>query len=133
MDVYGKKIRSKVMSKVQSKRNKSTELRLIRIFKEKEIKGWRRDYKIYGKPDFVFPKKRVAIFADGCFWHGHNCRNTVPKSNSKYWEPKIKRNIVRDKTVSRFLRNEGWSVFRLRECYIKKGELPKRLADLVSK
>ncbi len=133
MDVYGKKIRSKVMSKVRSRRNKSTELRLIKIFKKKKIKGWKRNYKIYGKPDFVFPKKRVVVFADGCFWHGHNCRNTIPKSNIKYWEPKIKRNIVRDKTVSRFLRNKGWIVFRLRECYIKKGALPKRLADLLSK
>ncbi|MDP8233562.1 MAG: very short patch repair endonuclease, partial [Candidatus Saelkia tenebricola] len=127
MDVYGKKTRSKVMSRVRSKRNESTELRLIAIFKKKKIKGWRRNCKIYGKPDFVFPKKRTIVFVDGCFWHGHNCRNTIPKSNIKYWKSKIKRNIARDKTVNRFLRGEGWSVFRLRECYIKKGELPKRL------
>ena len=63
------------MRNVKSKRNQSTEMRLIAFFKANGIKGWRRNYPITGKPDFVFPKLKTAIFADGCFWHGHDCRN----------------------------------------------------------
>ena len=73
--------------------NKSTELKLIKLFKELEIKGWRRNYKIAGAfPDFIFPKLKIAIFADGCFWHGHDCRTLQPKTNRKYWDEKIKKN-----------------------------------------
>ncbi|MDR1112415.1 MAG: very short patch repair endonuclease [Bacteroidales bacterium] len=52
---------------------KSTELKLIDIFKEQGIIGWQRGSKMKGKPDFVFPKLKIAVFADGCFWHGHKC------------------------------------------------------------
>ena len=75
-DTFTDEERSKIMWQVKSGGNKSTELKLINLFKGYRIKGWRRNYKIYGKPDFVSPKKKVAIFVDGCFWHGHNCRNT---------------------------------------------------------
>lgn len=67
------------MSRVRSKNNKSTELKLIQIFKENGITGWRRNYKVKGHPDFVFLDKKIAIFVDGCFWHGHDCRNTRPQ------------------------------------------------------
>jgi DNA mismatch endonuclease (patch repair protein) len=68
--------RSKIMAKVKSHGNKSTELKLIKIFKEYGIKGWRRKYRVFGNPDFVFPRSRLAIFVDGCFWHGckEHCR-----------------------------------------------------------
>ena len=55
------------MRQVKSSRNKSTELKLIVFFKSQSIKGWRRNYKISGKPDFVFLKTKTAIFVDGCF------------------------------------------------------------------
>ena len=59
------------MRKVKSKKNKSTELRLIDIFKQNGITGWKRNYPVKGHPDFVFLKEKVAVFVDGCFWHGH--------------------------------------------------------------
>ncbi|MEG1925646.1 MAG: hypothetical protein RR415_07850 [Ruthenibacterium sp.] len=71
------------MSKVRSKSNKSTELWLIEIFGEQGIKGWQRNYPVKGHPDFVFQKKRIAVFVDGCFWHGHDCRNTRQKKIAK--------------------------------------------------
>ena len=71
-DVYDKNIRSLVINRVRSSGNKSTELRLIEIFKEFGISVWQRGY------DFVIQKKKIAIFTDGCFWHGHDCRNARP-------------------------------------------------------
>lgn len=107
------------MRKVKSNRNKTTELRLIQYFKENRITGWRRNYKIFGKPDFVFPKQRLAIFLDGCFWHGHDCRNTKPKNNQEYWINKIHKNQQRDIKVSEILATKNWKVIRMWECELK--------------
>ena len=84
-DIFDKQKRSEIMSKVRSKGNKSTELRLIKLFKENRIIGWQRNYPVQGKPDLVFIKQRIAVFIDGCFWHGHDCRNTQPSDNAEYW------------------------------------------------
>lgn len=124
-DRISKNQRSELMRAVKSKGNLSTEIALIEVFKKRGIKGWRRNYKLPGKPDFVFPKLRIALFADGCFWHGHNCRNTKPATNIDYWQSKIQRNIERDREVEKELTNRGWYVVRVWECEIKKGELDK--------
>lgn len=118
-DNFTKEGRSNIMRKVKSNRNKSTELRLIVFFKAYKIKGWRRSFKLYGKPDFVFTKQRVVIFVDGCFWHGHDCRNTKPKNNQDYWEQKIKRNKERDIEVTEVLTSKKWFVIRFWECSLK--------------
>ncbi|MEO1098498.1 MAG: very short patch repair endonuclease [Bacteroidota bacterium] len=122
-DTFTKAERSQIMKKVKSSKNKSTELRLIELFKRYNIKGWRRNYKLFGKPDFAFPKLRIVVFADGCFWHGHNCRNLKPKQNKKYWEQKIERNIRRDRYVTETLNTKNWKVLRFWECQIKRGEI----------
>jgi DNA mismatch endonuclease (patch repair protein) len=122
-DVFTKKQRSNVMRQVKSSRNKSTELKLINFFKANKIKGWRRNYKLFGKPDFTFPKEKITIFVDGCFWHGHDCRNTRPKDNADYWTKKRERNINRDKEVTETLTEKGWSVIRLWECELKDEKL----------
>lgn len=127
-DTFTKEQRSEIMRKVKSNRNKSTELKLIQFFKSHSITGWRRTFKLFGKPDFVFPKQRVVIFVDGCFWHGHNCRNTKPKDNQDYWQQKIERNKSRDKEVTKILTDKNWSVIRLWECELKdKRKLINRL------
>ena len=89
------------MRAIKSRGKKSTELKLIEIFKAEKIISWRRNYKLFGKPDFVFPKQRIAIFLDGCFWHGHDCRNTKPADNADYWLVKIERNKLRDESVTK--------------------------------
>lgn len=122
-DVFTKEQRSEVMRKVKSRRNKSTELSLIAFFKANRIKGWRRNYKLFGKPDFVFPRHKTAVFADGCFWHGHDCRNTRPKDNADYWSKKRERNMNRDKEVTQTLQNKGWTVIRLWECELGNEQL----------
>jgi len=119
-DTVSQKKRSEIMKANKPKGNKSTELKLIQLFKQLGLKGWRRNYKIAGAiPDFVFLKKRIAIFADGCFWHGHNCRNLTPKQNSEYWQKKIGNNRIRDKQINERLERKGWKVIRIWECEIK--------------
>lgn len=122
-DVFDSKKRSDIMSKVRSKNNKSTELKLIQIFKENNIKGWRRHYPVKGHPDFVFLDKKIAIFVDGCFWHGHDCRNTRPSDNAEYWNKKRERNMKHDKEVTALFEQRGWTVIRIWECELKNKNL----------
>lgn len=115
MDVVDNKTRSMIMSKIKSNRNMSTEIKLIGIFKKNHIIGWRRRFPLSGKPDFVFPRSRLAVFVDGCFWHGHKIKCRIPKTNREYWINKIERNRLRDKKVNRELRKKGWNVLRIWE------------------
>lgn len=118
-DVFDSKKRSDIMSKVRSNNNKSTELALIKFFKENNITGWKRNYPVKGHPDFVFLDKKIAVFVDGCFWHGHDCRNTRPSDNAEYWQKKRERNIKHDKEVTAMFENRGWTVIRIWECELK--------------
>ena len=126
-DVFDKAQRSTVMSRIRSSGNKSTELRLIKLFKGAGITGWRRNYLVKGKPDFVFLKQRVAVFVDGCFWHGHDCRNTRPSDNAEYWKKKRERNIHRDAEVTDSFETRGWTVLRIWECELTKAKSDKSL------
>lgn len=119
-DVFDKEKRSEIMSVIRSKGNKSTELKLIEVFKKNGIIGWRRNYKVKGHPDFIFPRKKIAIFVDGCFWHGHDCRNTRPFDNSEYWQKKRERNIKHDKEMTALFESRGWTVIRIWECELKR-------------
>jgi DNA mismatch endonuclease, patch repair protein len=130
-DTFSKSERSRVMRAVKSSGNKSTELRIIRLFKQHGLKGWRRNYPLFGKPDFVFPKTRVALFCDGCFWHGHDCRNTKPKQNAEFWEKKIGRNIRRDRETTRELTERGWAVVRIWECELQRDFLPPKVVSQI--
>lgn len=120
-DVFSKQKRSDIMRSVRSSGNKSTEIKLLKQFKLNSIKGWRRHFDLIGKPDFVFPKAHLSIFADGCFWHGHTCRNVKPSSNRSFWKNKVDRNSSRDRRVAAILRRKGWHVVRIWECEIDKG------------
>lgn len=119
-DVFDTSKRSQIMKQIKSKNNKSTELKLIQIFKENHITGWKRNYPVKGHPDFVFLDKRIAVFVDGCFWHGHDCRNTRPSDNADYWNKKRERNIRHDKEITSLFELRGWIVLRIWECELKK-------------
>ena len=119
------------MKTVRSKENKSTELRLIRLFRENSISGWRRNYLVKGHPDFVFLNKRVAVFVDGCFWHGHDCRNTKPKENEEYWAKKIARNKKRDAVITQLFQARGWTVIRIWECQLIKKKIDETLSRIL--
>lgn len=119
-DVFDGKKRSEIMKKVRSRNNKSTELKLIQVFRGNSIKGWRRGYPVKGHPDFVFLDKKIAVFVDGCFWHGHDCRNTRPADNADYWTKKRERNMKHDKEITELFEKRGWRVIRVWECELKK-------------
>lgn len=93
--------------------NKSTELRLIEIFKQNGIIGWQKNYPVKGYPDFVFPKKKIAVFVDGGFWHGHDCRNIRPADHQEYWQEKREWNMKHDKEVTAMFEERGWTVLRI--------------------
>lgn len=130
-DNFPSEKRSEIMRKVKSTGNLSTEKKLIAYFAATGIKGWRRNYPLVGKPDFVFPKLNTALFADGCFWHGHDCRNTRPEQNKEYWTEKRNRNMLRDQVVGEALRKKGWNVIRIWECEIKNGAFQEKLNMLI--
>jgi DNA mismatch endonuclease, patch repair protein len=110
------------MSKIRGSGNRSTELALIRIFREYKISGWRRNHPLFGKPDFAFPEKKMVVFVDGCFWHGCPKHGNTPKNNRKFWEQKIGANRKRDQRVNRMLRSHSWSVQRIWEHDIRNPE-----------
>ena len=110
------KTRSKIMSRIRSKGNKSTELKMRMILVRGGISGWQIQPKgITGNPDFVFPGTSTTVFVDGCFWHGCPKCGHLPKSNTKYWQTKILRNIERDKRLRSQLQQEGWKVVQIWE------------------
>jgi len=120
MDTFSKEKRSWIMAQVKSVGNKSTEQNLVTVFRQQAITGWKRGYPLFGKPDFVFPAARVAVFVDGCFWHGHPRKCRVPKAHKAYWLKKIARNVARDDLVTRALKEKGWKVVRIWEDSVEK-------------
>lgn len=126
-DVFSKNKRSDIMKRVRPSGNKTTELKLIEYFSSNGITGWRRNYKVKGHPDFVFLDRKIAIFVDGCFWHGHNCRNTTPADHADYWEKKRQHNIDHDQAITQLFEGRGWTVIRIWECELKKKNIVKFL------
>lgn len=118
-DVFTKEKRSEIMSRVRGRGNLATEKKLIQLFRQNSITGWRRNYPLFGKPDFVFPKRKIAVFVDGEFWHGHSTLGKIPKTNAKFWEEKIARNKKRDRLVNRTLKEKGWIVIRIWQHQLK--------------
>lgn len=81
---------------------------------------FRKDYSIRTRtlrvrPDVVFPRLRLAVFIDGCFWHGCPEHGNLPSTNEAYWGPKLARNQQRDTQVTQALKAEGWTVMRVWE------------------
>ena len=112
-DVFTIRKRSEIMSRVRSKGNRATEIRLLSLLRQAKIKGWRRDSPLFGHPDFFFPKERLAVFVDGCFWHGCPLHGTRPQTNRAFWRRKLARNAARDRLVKQELRASKWRVLRI--------------------
>jgi DNA mismatch endonuclease (patch repair protein) len=74
-----------------------------------------------GKPDLVLPRRKVAVFVNGCFWHGHKCKrgSRIPATNTAYWTAKISKNRNRDSAAIRALRASGWTALTVWECQSK--------------
>ena len=151
-DVFSKSKRSEVMSRIRSRGNKDTEIVLAKILRRHKITGWRRHLQINGRaallrspnikaarqhrptvrvrPDFVFPKLKLALFVDGCFWHCCPKHSNLPVNNRPFWERKLEANRRRDRVVSRTLRAKGWAVLRVWEHELSRKSEAKLLGRL---
>jgi len=125
-DVFTPIKRSQVMARIRSRQNASTELTLISILRVARLHGWRRNQLIFGRPDFVFRKQRLAIFVDGCFWHGCPKCYQAPRQNREFWEAKLIANRKRDRVVNGHLRASGWKVIRVWEHDLRRKNVGKR-------
>jgi DNA mismatch endonuclease (patch repair protein) len=117
LDRFDQTTRSRVMSRNKSRGTISTEWRFRSLLMRSGVSGWRvgHDFGLPGRPDFVFVKERIAIFLDGCFWHGCRRCRSIPTSNREFWMAKINGNRKRDKKVVRALRAMDWTAIRIWE------------------
>lgn len=176
-DVFTRKKRSEVMSRIRSRGNKRTELRMVALLRSLRWSGWRRhaplrapeiarkpsrrsgkdvdstrvaeEGAVYGpsadvcskapevpgrsqviRPDFVFSKLKLAVFVDGCFWHGCPRCYVRPKGNRKFWDTKRETNQARDRRQSRLLEAAGWRVLRIWEHELTRRNESRLIARL---
>jgi DNA mismatch endonuclease (patch repair protein) len=129
-DVFTQKKRSEIMSRVRNRRNVATELRLVRLLREFRIRGWRRNATVFGRPDFIFRAARLAVFVDGCFWHGCPLHGSIPVTNREFWTSKLVRNKKRDRRVGRELAKLGWRVLRIWQHELQE---PSKVARRINK
>lgn len=122
--------RSRIMARVKAKGNRSTEGAIVSLFRKEHISGWRRNYPLAGKPDFVFPKSKIVLFVDGCLWHGCHRHCRIPKANRAYWIKKISANKARDAKIGRKLRAKGWVVIRIWEHEIRNKTVFRKLTRI---
>ena len=113
--------RSRIMSAIRSKNTRSTELVLRSALIRCGIQGWRvHATEVIGSPDIYFPKQKLAVFVDGCFWHGCSKCGHIPKTRQVFWKAKIARNKNRDKKVKRSLAELGIHAVRIWEHELKR-------------
>jgi DNA mismatch endonuclease (patch repair protein) len=134
MDKYPPKKRSAIMSSIRSTGNEATERRLARLLAELKLKGWRRHSRLLpGCPDFYLSSRKLAIFVDGCFWHGCPRHFKLPRTNTSFWRAKIERNRARRTAVRRNLTSMGWKVVRVWQHQLRGAaivRLKRRLAAI---
>lgn len=129
-DNHTKEQRSYNMSKIRST-NSAPEEKVRKYLFAKGFRYRKNVKSLPGCPDIVLPKYKTVVFVNGCFWHMHDCPRFVwPSSNKEYWEPKIRRNVERDKINIELLQKEGWRVLIVWECELKKKVIEERLARL---
>jgi DNA mismatch endonuclease Vsr len=108
--------RSKIMRSITGRNNRTTELRFRLALVRSGMKGWTvRPSNVDGNPDFWFAALKVAVFVDGCFWHGCEICHCVPKSNTAFWSTKFARNRAKDARITEQLSSGGIKVVRFWE------------------
>lgn len=126
--------RKRTMQAVKGKGTK-LEKKLFATLAGMGFRGWRKNVRsVIGKPDVAFLDKKIAIFVDGCFWHGcPYCHRKLPETNKEYWVRKIKRNVELSEIYNEQLRLDGWIVVRIWEHEITDAKkLKLRLEELKS-
>ena len=133
VDAFDSAKRSQVMSRIRGRDNQTTELKLSAAFRMYGVVGWRRQvrlkpriaskdrglgeakFRLSVRPDFIFRSHKLAVFVDGCFWHGCPEHFKQPVTNSEFWANKIAMNLLRDQRATRALEEAGWTVLRVWE------------------
>lgn len=119
-DIFAPEKRHEIMQNVKTK-NTAPEIKLRSLLHKNGFRFRVNRKDLPGKPDIVLPKYRAVIFVHGCFWHGHDCpRGQRPQTNADFWNQKIDRNAIRDKSDVSLLESLGWRVLIVWECEIKK-------------
>lgn len=124
MDRVSKEKRSKIMSSIRSEKTKmelAVKPALEALDFEYQPKG------VYGKPDFAHRRLKIAVFLDGCFWHGCPEHYREPSSEVAFWRAKVERNRKRDAEVTARLESEGWRVLRVWEHALRRLDEIKKL------
>ncbi|HEY4198096.1 MAG TPA: very short patch repair endonuclease [Mucilaginibacter sp.] len=131
MDILTKEQRSYNMSRIRGK-DTTPEIRLRKNLWNLGLR-YRIHYKLPGRPDIVFPGRKLVVFVDGCFWHGCPKHGVRPKTNSSFWNKKIQGNIERDTRIKQELEDMGWTVLRFWEHDIASNlsKIIKKLANVV--
>lgn len=124
-DIVSAAVRSRMMAGIRGKNTKPE------MLLRKGLHGLGLRFRLHapnlpGKPDMVFPRYRAALFAHGCFWHGHDCHLfRLPASRTDFWLAKIERNRLVDARNCTSLRDGGWRVGVVWECALRgRGRLP---------
>ena len=133
-DIFTKKKRSEIMSRISGKETKP-EILVRKILFANGFRYKKNDKRYPGKPDIVLPKYKTVIFVNGCFWHGHkDCEKAkLPETNFEFWKNKIERNIQRDKINYEQLKEQGWNVLILWQCQLNNQYNIKRTIDKLIK
>ncbi|MEZ6028931.1 MAG: DNA mismatch endonuclease Vsr [Hyphomonadaceae bacterium] len=134
-DVFDPAQRSAVMRAVKS-RDTGPEMAVRRAAHALGLRFRLHRSDLPGRPDLVFPSRRIALFVHGCFWHGHDCPRgaRMPQNNRDYWQAKIGRNMARDKATMTALRKLGWTARTIWECETRDpAALARRITRLVGR
>lgn len=118
-DIFSKKKRSEVMSRVRAKET-DLEIKFRKALWKEGFRYRKNVRKYFGTPDIMLKKYKTVIFIDSCFWHGCKKHGTWPKTRKYFWKKKIERNVERDREVSKYYRKIGWRIVRIWEHEIKK-------------
>ena len=131
MDIFDPETRSAIMRAIRS-RDTQPELRVRRAAHALGLRFRLRRRDLPGSPDLVFPRRRLALFIHGCFWHGHDCggRRRRPATNAAYWRAKIAGNRRRDRRVLKALTAMGWRTMVIWECDTRN---PARLSPYLKR
>jgi DNA mismatch endonuclease, patch repair protein len=134
VDVLTKEQRKFNMSRIKAK-NTGPEVKFRKLLYANGIRGYRVHYKLPGKPDIVFVKKKITIFIDGCFWHMCPACFKEPETSKEFWMKKINSNVERDNNINNHLKSEGWTVIRFWEHDIRKQpeKIISEIRELINK
>jgi len=133
-DIYSKRKRSEIMSKISGTETKP-EILVRKYLFSKGFRFRKNDKRLPGRPDIVLPKYKTVIFIHGCFWHGHHCKaGKLPETNKDFWENKINSNTERDKKNQHKLEKLGWKIIIIWQCKLKnKKMITKKLKEIEQK